>query len=89
MSGTNPITDQLSLARIQERYPPLFKSLPDRLFGPLASQNRFQYWSLLCALFAKRFGPEAELPPSHGFPGTSPATSPMSCSFRSGAPRMS
>ena len=68
MSSTNPITDQLSLARTQERYPPLFKSLPDRLFGPLASQNRFQYWSLLCALFAKRFGPEAELPPSHGFP---------------------
>ena len=36
----------------------------DRLFAPLASANRFQYWSLLCVLHAKRFGPEAPLPPS-------------------------
>jgi len=67
MNTTNTVSDQLLLARTQERHPPLFKTLPDRLFAPLASQNRFQYWSLLCSLFAKRFGPEAELPPSHGF----------------------
>lgn len=45
----------------------LFERLPDRLFAPLASANRHQYWALLCRLHAKRFGPDAPLPPSHGF----------------------
>ena len=45
----------------------LFERLPDRLFAPLASPNRHQYWALLCRLHAKRFGPDAPLPPSHGF----------------------
>src|SRR5262249_16014510 len=48
--------------------PPLFKRLPDRLFAPLASANRLRYWALLCALHAKRFGPEAPLPPRNGYP---------------------
>ncbi|WP_329837268.1 Wadjet anti-phage system protein JetA family protein [Stenotrophomonas geniculata] len=61
------LTDQIFLEKIAERYPPLFKRLPDRLFAPLASANRQQYWSLLCVLHAKRFGPEAPLPPSSGF----------------------
>jgi hypothetical protein len=61
------LTDQIRQEKVAERYPPLFKRLPDRLFTPLASANRFQYWSLLCALHAKRFGPEAPLPPSRGF----------------------
>lgn len=61
------LTDQIRQERAAERYPPLFKRLPDRLFAPLASANRFQYWSLLCVLHAKRFGPEAPLPPSAGF----------------------
>lgn len=45
----------------------LFERLPDRLFAPLASTNRYRYWSLLCRLHDKRFGPDAPLPPSHGF----------------------
>ena len=45
----------------------LFERLPDRLFAPLASPNRHRYWALLCRLHAKRFGPDAPLPPSHGF----------------------
>lgn len=45
----------------------LFERLPDRLFAPLASANRHQYWALLCRLHVKRFGPDAPLPPSHGF----------------------
>jgi hypothetical protein len=61
------LTDQIRQEKVAERYPPLFKRLPERLFTPLASANRFQYWSLLCALHAKRFGPEAPLPPSTGF----------------------
>ncbi|MBP6535748.1 MAG: hypothetical protein KA211_03295, partial [Xylophilus sp.] len=61
------MTDQIRQEKVAERSPPLFKRLPDRLFTPLASANRFQYWSLLCALHAKRFGPEAPLPPSRGF----------------------
>ncbi|MEJ8852643.1 Wadjet anti-phage system protein JetA family protein [Variovorax rhizosphaerae] len=61
------LTDQIRKEKAAERYPPLFKRLPDRLFAPLASANRLQYWSLLCALHAKRFGPEAPLPPSRGF----------------------
>ncbi len=44
----------------------LFERLPDRLFAPLASPNRHRYWALLCRLHAKRFGPDAPLPPSHG-----------------------
>lgn len=50
-----------------ERYAPLFRVLPERLFAPLASTNRMRYWTLLCALHARRFGPEAPLPPSNGF----------------------
>lgn len=46
----------------------LFERLPDQLFRPLASANRQQYWALLCALHERRFGPDAPLPPSHGFP---------------------
>lgn len=46
----------------------LFKRLPDRLFAPLASSNRHTYWALLCRLHEKRFGPDAPLPPSRGFP---------------------
>lgn len=45
----------------------LFERLPDRLFAPLASINRYRYWGLLCRLHHLRFGPEAPLPPSHGF----------------------
>lgn len=55
-------------ARLQERFPPIFQRLPERLFGPLASPNRQMYWSLLCSLHNERFGPDAPLPPSHGFP---------------------
>ncbi|NIA00871.1 Wadjet anti-phage system protein JetA family protein [Massilia sp. CCM 8734] len=47
--------------------PPLFSRLPGRLFGPLASQNRERYWSILCRLYENRFGPEAPLPPSKGY----------------------
>lgn len=46
----------------------LFKRLPDRLFAPLATANRHRYWALLCRLHEKRFGPDAPLPPSRGFP---------------------
>ena len=45
----------------------LFQRIPDRLFGPLASANRHGYWSLLCHLHRRRFGPDAPLPPSYGF----------------------
>jgi hypothetical protein len=45
----------------------LFQRIPDRLFGPLASQNRHGYWALLCHLHRSRFGPDAPLPPSYGF----------------------
>ncbi|WP_315139322.1 Wadjet anti-phage system protein JetA family protein [Achromobacter marplatensis] len=45
----------------------LFQRVPDRLFGPLASQNRHGYWALLCHLHRRRFGPDAPLPPSYGF----------------------
>ena len=44
----------------------LFQRIPERLFGPLASQNRHGYWSLLCHLHRRRFGPDAPLPPSYG-----------------------
>lgn len=65
--AVHDLTDQIRREKAAERHPPLFQRLPDRLFAPLASANRFQYWSLLCALHAKRFGPEAPLPPSSGF----------------------
>lgn len=65
--AVHDLSEQIRRERAAERYPPLFKRLPDRLFTPLASANRFQYWSLLCVLHAKRFGPEAPLPPSAGF----------------------
>lgn len=45
----------------------LFERLPDRLFAPLASLNRYRYWALLCYLHTRRFGPDAPLPPSNGF----------------------
>lgn len=45
----------------------LFERLPDKLFSPLGSANRHVYWSLLCALHRRRFGPDAPLPPSHGY----------------------
>lgn len=45
----------------------LFQRVPERLFGPLASQNRHGYWALLCHLQRRRFGPDAPLPPSYGF----------------------
>lgn len=46
---------------------PLFSVVPAGLFGPLASANREHYWLLLCRLFEEFFGPDAPLPPSHGF----------------------
>jgi len=45
----------------------LFEKIPDRLFSPLASANRHEFWSLLCYLYRHRFGPDAPLPPSYGF----------------------
>lgn len=45
----------------------LFERVPDRIFRPLASENRQGYWSLLCDLYRRRFGPDAPLPPSHGY----------------------
>jgi hypothetical protein len=45
----------------------LFTRLPERLFAPLASANKQTYWGILCALYDRRFGPDAPLPPSHGF----------------------
>ncbi len=48
--------------------PPLFSVVPAGVFGPLASANREHYWSLLCRLFDEFFGPDAPVPPSHGFP---------------------
>lgn len=45
----------------------LFERLPERLFGPLASPNKQTYWAILCALYERRFGPDAPLPPSNGY----------------------
>jgi hypothetical protein len=45
----------------------LFQRIPERLFSPLASQNRHGYWALLCHLHRRRFGPDAPLPPNYGF----------------------
>lgn len=61
------LAEKLRLEVVAERYAPLFRVLPERLFAPLASANRLRYWTLLCALHARRFGPEAPLPPSNGF----------------------
>jgi hypothetical protein len=46
----------------------LFTRLPDRIFSPLSSGNRHRYWSLLCHLHERRFGPDAPLPPTKGYP---------------------
>ncbi|MBR8380493.1 hypothetical protein KDW20_32445 [Burkholderia cenocepacia] len=46
----------------------LFQRLPDRIFAPLAATNRQRYWTLLCLLHKRRFGPDAPLPPMEGFP---------------------
>jgi hypothetical protein len=48
--------------------PPLFSAVPAGVFGPLASPNRDRYWHLLCRLYDEYFGPDAPLPPSHGYP---------------------
>ncbi len=45
----------------------LFTRLPEKIFSPLASTNRRQYWILICALYHRRFGGDAPLPPSEGF----------------------
>lgn len=45
----------------------LFKRLPDLIFTPLGSPNRHLYWSVLCALYRHRFGPDAPIPPSYGY----------------------
>lgn len=45
----------------------LFAKLPDRIFAPLASENRHRYWALLCHLHSRRFGPDAPVPPVKGF----------------------
>lgn len=64
------LAERLRQEVVAERYAPLFRVLPERLFAPLASANRMRYWTLLCALHARRFGPEAPLPPSNGFTTT-------------------
>lgn len=46
----------------------LFDRIPETLFNPLGSKSHRQYWKLLCVLYQKRFGPEAPLPPIHGYP---------------------
>ncbi len=48
--------------------PRIFDVVPEGLFGPLASANRRHYWRLLMQLFDEFFGPDAPLPPSHGYP---------------------
>jgi hypothetical protein len=45
----------------------LFERLGGNLFGPLASANKQRYWTILCSLHQKRFGPDAPLPPSKGY----------------------
>lgn len=47
--------------------PSLFDRLPERIFSPLASGNRQQYWKLLRALYERRFGPDAPPVPGEGF----------------------
>lgn len=46
----------------------LFEKLPDRLFGPLAAQNRRTYWRVICRLYADFFGPDVSAPPIDGYP---------------------
>lgn len=48
--------------------PPLFDRLPGTLFKPLASINHEIFWVALAGLHRTRFGPDAPLPPSNGFP---------------------
>lgn len=48
--------------------PPLFARLPGTLFKPLASLNHERFWAVLARLHRNRFGPDAPLPPSNGFP---------------------
>lgn len=52
---------------IEIDFPPIFDRLPSKIFAPLASQNRALYWALLYKLHSDRFGPDAPLPPSHGY----------------------
>ena len=59
-----PVTSHFSPSAAQ---PALFATLPQGLFGPLASPNRVHYWRLLCRLFDECFGPDAPMPPSVGF----------------------
>ncbi|MTV41675.1 Wadjet anti-phage system protein JetA family protein [Duganella radicis] len=60
---------ELTLIRaVNPTLPPLFARLPDTLFKPLASLNHERYWSILARLHRNRFGPDAPLPPSDGFP---------------------
>lgn len=47
--------------------PPLFDVLPRDLFRPLASANRIHYWRLLCLLYGRFFGADADLPPAVGW----------------------
>lgn len=61
------INDLLSSPPVKTAAQLLFERLPDRLFAPLASLNRHRHWSLLCAFYQARFGPDAPLPPSIGF----------------------
>ncbi|MFZ5757924.1 MAG: Wadjet anti-phage system protein JetA family protein [Pseudomonadota bacterium] len=46
----------------------LFEKLPDRLFGPLAAQNRRTYWRVICRLYSDFFGPDVSAPPIDGYP---------------------
>lgn len=45
----------------------LFKLLPDKIFTPLASTNRRRYWSVLCAVYKYKFGPDAPIQPIYGY----------------------
>ena len=47
--------------------PPLFDVLPKGLFRPLASANRSHYWRLITAIYARFFGPDADLAPASGW----------------------
>ena len=57
----------MAVPRVTPASMALFQRIPERLFGPLASQNRHGYWALLCNLHRRRFGPDAPLAPSYGF----------------------
>ena len=57
-----------ALTSVQSAVSKLFSKLPDRIFAPLASENRHRYWALLCYLHDKRFGPNAPIPPVKGYP---------------------